>query len=50
MLSYGDTIEATENLLNMLLKTASNSEFMEQVNMQLTKWQKEGFPYRKPTI
>ena len=48
LLSSGDTIEATENLLNMLVKTASNAEFVEQVNMQLIKWQKDGFPHRRP--
>ena len=50
LLSAGDSVEATENLLNMLVKTTSNSEFMEQVNTQLIKWQKEGFVFRKPTI
>ncbi len=49
LLSSGDNIEATENLLNMLVKTTSNSEFTEQVNMQLIKWQKDGFVFRKPT-
>ena len=50
LLSAGDSVEATENLLNMLVKTTSNAEFMEQVNMQIIKWQKEGFVFRKPTI
>ena len=50
LLSAGDSVEATENLLNMLVKTTSNSEFMEQVNTQFIKWQKEGFVFRKPTI
>ncbi|MBR2334574.1 MAG: transcription termination factor Rho, partial [Clostridia bacterium] len=50
MLSAGDSVEATENLLNMLVKTTSNAEFMEQVNLQLIKWQKEGFVFRKPTL
>lgn len=48
LLSSGDSIEATENLLNMLVKSVSNSEFMEQVSTQLTKWQKDGFVFRKP--
>ncbi len=49
MLSVGDSIEATENLLGMLVKTASNKEFLDQVNFQLQKWQKEGYTLRKPT-
>ena len=48
LLSSGDSIEATENLLNMLVKTASNTEFIEQVSMQLIKWQRDGFTFRKP--
>ena len=50
MLASGDTMEATENLLNMLVKTSSNNEFVEQINTQITKWQKEGYTVRKPMI
>ena len=50
MLSFGDTIEATENLLNMLVKTTSNKEFVDQINFQLAKWQKDGFTFRKPLV
>lgn len=49
MLSVGDSSEATENLLNMLVKTSSNKEFVEQLNLQFKLWQKEGYNWRKPT-
>ncbi len=48
MLSVGDNAEATENLLNMLVKTSSNKEFIEQLNMQFKLLQKEGYSWRKP--
>ena len=47
MLSSGDTLEATENLINMLIKTNSNKEFIEQLKLQLMAWQKEGYSFRK---
>jgi transcription termination factor Rho len=50
MLSFGDTIEATENLLGMLVKTTSDKEFVDQINFQLAKWQKDGFTFRKPLV
>jgi transcription termination factor Rho len=50
MLSTGDSIEATESLLNMLVKTSSNKEFIEQINGQVAKWAKEGYTFRKPTF
>jgi transcription termination factor Rho len=50
MLSTGDSVEATESLLNMLVKTSSNKEFIEQINGQVAKWAKEGYTFRKPTF
>lgn len=50
MLAVGDSAEATENLLNMLVKTSSNKEFIDQLNMQFKLWQKEGYNLRKPGI
>ena len=50
MLSAGDNAEATENLLNMLVKTSSNNEFVDQLNMQLKALQKEGYSWRKPGV
>lgn len=47
MLSAGDSTEATENLLGMLVKTTSNKEFVDQLNLQFKMWQKEGFTFRK---
>ena len=49
MLSVGDSAEATENLLNMLVKTSSNKEFVDQLNLQFKLWQKEGYNWRKPS-
>ena len=50
LLSAGDSAEATENLLNMLVKTSSNKEFIDQINMQLKIFQKEGYNLRKPVL
>ncbi len=47
MLSSGDTIEATENLLSMLIKTSSNKEFVQQLGFMFKQWQKEGYTFRK---
>lgn len=46
MLSNTDNADATENLLNMIVKTASNKEFIDQLNMQLRFGQKEGYTFR----
>lgn len=43
MLSVGDTAEATENLISMMVKTQNNAEFIEQISLQVAKLQKEGF-------
>ncbi len=50
MLAVGDSVEATENLLGMLVKTTSNKEFLDQINFQLSKMQKDGYTVRKPTV
>ena len=50
MLAVGDSAESTENLLNMLVKTSSNKEFIDQLNMQFKLWQKEGYNLRKPGL
>lgn len=46
LLSNTDNADATENILNMLVKTSSNKEFIEQLNFQLKVYQKEGFTFR----
>lgn len=46
LLSTADNAEATENLLNMLIKTQSNKEFIDQLNLQLRAFQKEGYVWR----
>ena len=47
ILASGDNAEATENLINMLVKTTDNQEFIEQITMHLEKLQKEGYSLRK---
>ena len=46
LLSNTDNADATENILNMLVRTSSNKEFIEQLILQLKAWQKEGFNFR----
>ncbi len=46
MLSNADNTEATENLINMIVKTTSNKEFIEQLNLNLRMYQKEGYTIR----
>ena len=46
LLSNTDNADATENILNMLVRTSSNKEFIEQLNLQLKAFQKEGFIFR----
>ena len=43
LLSTGDSVEATENLVKMMLKTETNEEFVKQANLQLRSLQKEGY-------
>ena len=45
MLSAGDVQEATENLIQMMLKTRSNKDFIEQLTLQIAKLQKDGFSF-----
>lgn len=46
MLSNADNAEATENLISMIVKTSTNKEFIDQLNMQLRVMQKEGYIFR----
>ncbi|MGI6213578.1 MAG: transcription termination factor Rho [Christensenellales bacterium] len=46
MLSNGENQEAAENLINMLIKTKNNKEFIEQLNIQLMRIQKSGYTLR----
>jgi len=46
MLSNGDNVDTTEILINMLVKTNTNKEFIEQLNMQLMALQKKGYHIR----
>lgn len=46
LLSNADNAEATENLINMIVKTSSNKEFIDQLNLQLRVIAKEGYTVR----
>ncbi len=46
MLSNADNAEATENLIQMIVRTSSNKEFMDQLNLQLRAMAKEGYIFR----
>ena len=46
ILSSGDTESSAENLLQMLMKTSSNAEFIEQLKLQQRLIDKEGYAYR----
>ncbi len=50
LLSTGDTQEATENLINMMMKTSTNIEFVDQIMLQVNKLQKEGFTIRRAIV
>ena len=43
LLGQGDSSDATENLLNMLVKTKTNKEFIEQINLQMLALKKRGY-------
>lgn len=46
VLSGADNAEATENLIGMIVKTTSNKEFIDQLNLQLRVLAKEGYTVR----
>ena len=46
ILSSGDTESSAENLLQMLVKTSSNAEFIEQLKLQMRLIDKEGYTFR----
>lgn len=43
VLSSGNTAEVTEQLINMLVRTQSNEEFLMRLKEWLTIWEKEGY-------
>jgi transcription termination factor Rho len=47
VLSSGSTAEATEQLINMLVKTDNNDEFLVQVQEWLNIWEKEGYSFNR---
>lgn len=46
MLSNADNAESMENIINMIVKTSSNKEFIEQLNLHFRVLQKEGYVLR----
>ena len=48
MLSGGENAEMTEQLFNMIVKTKTNEEFIDQLTKQLAIMEKEGYSFRKP--
>lgn len=50
ILSSGDTESAAENLLQMLVKTSSNAEFIEQLKLQMRLIDKEGYTFRGTSL
>lgn len=50
ILSSGDNESSTENLLQMLVKTSSNNEFIEQLKLQMKIMDKEGYTFRNGGI
>lgn len=47
LLSTGDSVEATENLVKQMLKSDTNEEFIKQLNLQMRALQKEGYTILK---
>ena len=45
VLSSGNNNEATEQLLNMMVKTDSNNEFLTRIKEWLSIWEKEGYSF-----
>ena len=43
VLSSGNTTEVTEQLINMLVRTKNNEEFLKRVHEWVTIWEKEGY-------
>ena len=48
MLSSGDSQEMTEQLLNMVVRTKSNAEFVDNLCMQIKAMEKGVYAFRKP--
>ena len=48
MISAMDSQEATEKLIDYIVKTKNNDEFIGIITSQVSRWEKEGFSFRKP--
>ncbi len=48
MISAMDSQEATEKLIDYIVKTKNNDEFIGIICSQVSRWEKEGFSFRKP--
>ena len=47
MLTSGDTAESTETLINMVTRTQTNKDFIDNLNKNMDTWVKDGFTFRK---
>jgi transcription termination factor Rho len=46
ILSSGDTVEAAEYIIGLMMKTKNNEELIEQLNLQLAVLRKNGYKFR----
>lgn len=46
MMSSGDTVEAAEHIIGLMMKTKTNDELIEQLNLQLATLRKNGYKFR----
>ena len=46
LLSSGDTVEAAEHIIGLMMKTKTNDELIEQLNLQLAAMRKNGYKFR----
>lgn len=47
MLSSGEVGDSTEQLINMMIRTKNNKEFLENINTQMKVMAKEGYQFRR---
>jgi len=43
VLSVGNSVEATEQLISMMLRTKTNDEFLDRLKEWLNIWEKQGY-------
>ncbi|MGI6665079.1 MAG: transcription termination factor Rho [Christensenellaceae bacterium] len=50
ILSSGNTVEATEQLLNTIVRTQSNAEFLSKLTDRIRLWEKEGYRIKQQQV